>query len=233
MKKGDVVRVEYVGRLESGEIFDLTSEELAKKENIFNPNARYGRLPLIIGAGFVLPGLDRELEKMNVGEEKEVTIEPQDAFGSRKPDMIKTLPLKSFREEPKPGTMVNVGDAVGRVQSASGGRARVDFNHPLAGKRLQYKVKIIDKIDEEKPRINAVLEFFGLNADKIEVEQGVAKIFAPGPKEAKEKAANMIIKWFNMDSVEFIEKYQKKPGSNDSPKASQSIYDEPNKQTQL
>ncbi|MBI2583466.1 MAG: peptidylprolyl isomerase [Candidatus Aenigmarchaeota archaeon] len=213
MKKGDVVKIEYVGRLDSGEIFDLTNEDLAKKEKIFNPKARYSPVPVIVGANFILPGLDGELEKMDVNEEKEVVIEPQDAFGKRMPEMIKTLPLKSFKETPKPGTVVDFGEALGRVQAVSGGRVRVDFNHPLAGKRLHYKIKITGKIEGEKEKINAVLEFFGINADKIEVEGKAAKIFAPAPKQIKDRIADIIIKWIGLESVEFVERYEKKPES--------------------
>lgn len=210
MKKGDVVRIEYVGRLESGEIFDLTSEELAKKEKIFNHRTKYGSVPVVIGANFILPGLDKELEKMTVGEETEATIEPQDAFGKRRADMVKTIPLRSFREEPSPGTMVNVGDKVGRVQTVSSGRALVDFNHPLAGKKLKYRVKITERIEAEKDKIEAVLEFFRATADRIEIKEDTVRIFSSAPKPARDMAAEVIMKFLPINTVEFMERYEKK-----------------------
>jgi FKBP-type peptidyl-prolyl cis-trans isomerase 2 len=90
MQKGDFVYISYVGRIkESGEIFDTTSEEIARKEGVYNPEIKYEDVPIIIGAGFVIPGLDEELEKMNVGEKKIVEIEPKKAFGERREDLIK------------------------------------------------------------------------------------------------------------------------------------------------
>ena len=83
MEKGDFIRIAYVGRLESGEILDLTDEELAKKEGIFNKKARYVPIPVIIGAGFVLPGLEKALEGMGLNEKKDVMVEPKDGFGER------------------------------------------------------------------------------------------------------------------------------------------------------
>lgn len=210
MEKGDVVKIEYVGRLESGDIFDLTSEELAKKEKIFNPKARYGDVSILIGANFVLPGLDKELETMKVGDEREVTVEPQEAFGKRKPELVKPFPLKSFREEPKPGTMVDFGEATGRVQTVSGGRVLVDFNHPLAGKKLIYKIKILEKIDGEEKKLSAVMDFFGINCDKVEVSGAQAKIYASAPKPIKDKAADVILKHMKLNSIEFIDRYEKK-----------------------
>lgn len=219
MKKGDVIRIEYIGRLESGEIFDLTYEEIAKKENIFSPKAKYGAVPVVVGAGFMLPGLDRELEKMSPGEEKEIIVEPRDAFGERKDGMVNILSLKAFKEEPKPGSVVNFGNAIGRIQSVSGGRVRVDFNHPLAGKRLKYKVKIGKKIEGEKEKITAAMEFFGINADRIEISEASgksARIFSLGPKDIEEKIASVITRWFGFDSVEFIQRFEKKPGKEKS-----------------
>jgi len=216
MEKGDVVKIEYVGRLESGEIFDLTSEELAKKEKIFNPKARYGSVSILIGANFVLPGLDKELETMKVGDEREVTVEPQEAFGKRKPELVKPFPSKSFREDPKPGTMVDFGDTTGRVQTVSGGRVMVDFNHPLAGKRLIYKISILEKVDGEEEKLAAVMEFFGINCDKVEVSEGNAKIYAPAPKSIKDKAAEVILKHMKINSIEFIDRYEKKSKGNET-----------------
>ncbi|MBI4896046.1 MAG: FKBP-type peptidyl-prolyl cis-trans isomerase, partial [Candidatus Aenigmarchaeota archaeon] len=99
MQDGDFVRIAYVGRLESGEIFDLTDEELAKKEHIFNPQVTYRPIPVIIGAGFVIPGMDRELKTMQVGEKKHITVQPEEAFGKRDPSLVKILQKKMFQEQ--------------------------------------------------------------------------------------------------------------------------------------
>ena len=164
MKEGDFIRIDYVGRItESKEIFDLTIEDVAKKEKIFKPEINYGPIPVIIGAGIVVGGLENELKKMKVGDKKKIVVKPDDAFGERKSEFIKLVPISEFKKqniEPYPGMSVNISRLRGRVISVSGGRVRVDFNHPLAGKTLEYDLEIKEKIINKKEKIKAILEFF-------------------------------------------------------------------------
>ncbi|MEM5824563.1 MAG: FKBP-type peptidyl-prolyl cis-trans isomerase, partial [Candidatus Aenigmatarchaeota archaeon] len=136
MKKGDVVYIDYVGRIkDTNEIFDLTIEEIAKKEGIYNPNYTYKPIPIVVGFGFVIKGLDEEIEKMNEGEEKIVEIPPEKAFGKRDENLVKTFNLSDFKKqdvELKVGEFVNINGILGKVLSISGGRVVIDFNHPLA-----------------------------------------------------------------------------------------------------
>ena len=90
MKKGDFVKINYVGRLESGEIFDLTDIELAKKEKLFNEKVKYGPGPVILGEGFVVKGLEKALESMNSGDKKTLEVRPEEGFGERNPELITT-----------------------------------------------------------------------------------------------------------------------------------------------
>src|SRR3989338_8715573 len=99
MQKGDFIKIEFVGRLESGEIFDWTDEALAKKKNIYNPDARYKPMPIILGSGMIIKGLDEELMKMAVGDEKEISIEPENGFGKRDPNLVQVLPEKRFGDK--------------------------------------------------------------------------------------------------------------------------------------
>ena len=165
MQKGDFVRIEYIGRLETNEIFDLTDEELAKKENIYNPNARYKPVPVIVGAGFIIPGIDKALLEMNVNEKKKIEIEPEDGFGIRDPKMVRVVPKSAFKEmksEPKQGMIVDFSGVRGRIQSVAAGRITVDFNNPMAGKKLIYELEVKEKIEDDVEKIKAISEFFGI-----------------------------------------------------------------------
>jgi len=208
MQKGDFVEIEYVGKLESGEVFDLTDEELAKKEKIYNENAKYGPVPVIIGAGMIVPGLDESLEKLSIGKEEEIKVTPEKAFGQRNPDLIRVLPRSVFKEEPKPGMVVNFDGHPGRIQSVSAGRVRIDFNSPLAGKTLIYKIKIVKEIKGIKERIEAVLEYFRIKADvKIEGKEAMieGKIQAP----IRIEIGKLITKYAGIDKIKFVEVFEK------------------------
>jgi FKBP-type peptidyl-prolyl cis-trans isomerase 2 len=220
MQKGDFVYISYVGRIkESGEIFDVTSEEIAKREGVYNPEIKYGDIPIIIGAGFVIPGLEEELEKMNVGEKKVVEIEPKKAFGERRDDLIRLIPEIEFKKQNidvKVGDFVNVNGITGRVLSVNAGRVRVDFNHPLAGKALVYEVEIKKQVTETKEKIYAILKYFS-NLDEsianVKIENGEAEIEIKGLQIAnrvKENIIKTIFQWIReINKIKFSEVYEK------------------------
>jgi FKBP-type peptidyl-prolyl cis-trans isomerase 2 len=220
MQKGDFVYISYVGRIkESGEIFDTTSEEIARKEGVYNPEIKYGDIPIIIGAGFVIPGLEEELEKMNVGEKKVVEIEPKKAFGERRDDLIRLIPEIEFKKQNidvKVGDFVNVNGITGRVLSVNAGRVRVDFNHPLAGKALVYEVEIKKQVTETKEKIYAILKYFS-NLDEsianVKIENGEAEIEIKGLQIAnrvKENIIKTIFQWIKeINKIKFSEVYEK------------------------
>jgi FKBP-type peptidyl-prolyl cis-trans isomerase SlyD len=220
MQKGDFVYISYVGRIkESGEIFDVTSEEIAKKEGVYNPEIKYGDLPIIVGAGFVIPGLDEELEKMNVGEKKIIEIEPNKAFGERKDDFIKLIPESEFKRQNinvKLGDFVSVNGITGKVLSINAGRVRVDFNHPLAGKTLVYEVEVKKQIIDVKEKIYAILKYFSNldeNVVNVKVENDELEIEIKGlnvASKVKENIVKTIFQWINeIKKVKFSEVYEK------------------------
>jgi FKBP-type peptidyl-prolyl cis-trans isomerase SlyD len=221
MQRGDFVYISYVGRIkESGEIFDVTSEEIARKEGVYNPEIKYGDVPVIVGAGFVIPGLDEELEKMNVGEKKIVEIEPKKAFGERREDFIKLIPETEFKRQNinvKVGDFVNVNGITGRVLSINAGRVRVDFNHPLAGKVLVYEVEIKKQVTDTKEKIYAILKYFS-NLDEsianVKVENEDAEIEIKGlqiASKVKENIVKTIFQWIKeINRIKFSEIFERK-----------------------
>ena len=221
MEAGDFVYIEYVGRIkDTKEIFDLTKEDIAKKENVFNPKFKYGPVPVIIDEKFVLPGLNDALKEMKVGEKKTVEIPPEKGFGQRNPQFVKLFQGSMFKEreqDPKPGAFVTINNAKGRIMSVDGGRVKVDFNHPLAGKTLEYELEIIRKIVEIDEKIKAVSYYFtGIEKDGLEVEikkktaeitiKSKANVF----RETKETITKTITKWIpKVEKVKFIEIFEK------------------------
>jgi len=149
---GDFVIVEYSIRVkDTGNLIDTTNEELAKKENIYNPDKIYGPTLIVVGKNWINKYVEEEIAKMNVGEEKVIEIPPEKAFGPRDPSKVKTYRLTFFKRrgiDVRVGEVIDFGGVQGVVKSITGGRVLIDFNHPLAGKTLLYYVKIVDKIDD-------------------------------------------------------------------------------------
>ncbi|MEM5783119.1 MAG: peptidylprolyl isomerase, partial [Candidatus Aenigmatarchaeota archaeon] len=127
MQKGDFIEISYTGKIkENGSIFDK------------------GDVIIALGRNMILPPLEKYLLEMNVGERKNVNVSPEEAFGKRNENLIKTIPLSEFKKHntnPYPGMIISADNMQGRVLSINGGRVTVDFNHPLAGKYLNYDIE--------------------------------------------------------------------------------------------
>jgi len=219
MDEGDFIRIDYVGRVsENDEIFDLTKENVAKEMGAYNPEFKYGPIPVILGAHHVVKGLEDELMKMKIGKSKKVIVKPEDALGERKAELIKLIPLSEFKKrdiDPFPGMPIVENGMRGRVLSVSGGRVRVDFNHPLAGKTLVYDVEIKEKITDINKKVMAILELFlkfekdeinvRIDKETLEIKIGKDKDV---PKTIKKMIADNATKWIkNIKKVIFIEEF--------------------------
>lgn len=155
------VKVEYTGKTTDGLIVETTSEKVAKDNDIYDKHRIYSARPIVTGENMLLKGLDDEIEKMKAGEEKTAKLRPNDAFGDRMADLVKLVPLREFKKQnvnPVPGAVFEVEGRPARIQSVAGGRVRVDFNHPLAGKELEYKVKVTEEAKTKNEKIKYLLE---------------------------------------------------------------------------
>lgn len=220
MQNGDFVKINYVGRIkETNDIFDLTDEAVAKKEKVHMHDAVYGPVTVILGEKMILPALEEEIKNMKAGETKNIELDSAKAFGPRDPRLIKVFSEAEFAKNdmsPAPGLTVNVNGLRGRVLSSSGGRVRVDFNHPLAGKNLVYEMACLGVVDDNENRIKALLQYYtGLKPDALQVliKDSQAVVTMPTknnvPPEMRERVSKEITKWLKVDSVKFEEVFGK------------------------
>jgi len=142
VKKGDKVKVEYTGTLEDGTVFDA-SEKHGKP------------LEFEAGSGMVIPGFDNAVVGMKKDEEKEVKIEAKDAYGDVNPQLTQKIPRDKIPPEPEPkaGMMIGLAMPDGRqfpaiIKEVTDTEVTIDLNHPLAGKTLTFKIKVVG-INEE------------------------------------------------------------------------------------
>jgi len=158
IKRGDVIRVQYEASYEDGTIFDST------KIHDGEP------LKFQIGAGQLLSGFENAVIGMEVGEEKNFTLRPTEAYGEFNPLLVEKIDLSQF-----PGDMsLELGkqiEIVGPNGISSPGWIRliekdfilVDMNHPCAGKLLNFKIKIVETDLEPDPVQNPFS--FGFSCD--------------------------------------------------------------------
>jgi len=155
------VKINYIGKIKgTDQVFDLTDEAVARKNGVFDEDAFYGPLTIVIGAGHVIPALEKSISGMKAGDKKKITVSVEEGFGKREPERVKLIPEAAFKAqglEAKPGIIVNIGGLVGRVQNVANGRITVDFNHPLAGRELEYDVEIIEDVGNADEQLKGLL----------------------------------------------------------------------------
>lgn len=101
-----------------------------------------------MGDGSVLPGFEHALLGMQPGDDAQIVIEAPDAFGEHNKDNVRLLDVNKFAGiELEPGLMVSFaapdGELPGVVQRVFADTVEVDFNHPLAGRRIVFDVSVL------------------------------------------------------------------------------------------
>jgi FKBP-type peptidyl-prolyl cis-trans isomerase 2 len=138
IKQGDTIKVHYVGTLDDGTVFDSSVK-------------RGEPLEFTVGAGQLIKGFDEAVVGMEAGEEKEIHLEAEEAYGDWNPDAVKRFPRDQYPEGQTPVAGMTVGLSLPNGQQIPAVITEVteqeialDLNHPLAGKALNFKIQIVE-----------------------------------------------------------------------------------------
>lgn len=134
--KGSVVRFEYTVSDESGEVLQSNK----------------GKEPVSYthGKQEIIPGLEKGLAEMSVNEEKSIRVKPEEAYGQVDPKGFKEIPRSELPlNDPQVGTPLTARgpqgeDVLIHIHEVKEETVILDFNHPLAGKTLNFDVKVVD-----------------------------------------------------------------------------------------
>ncbi len=136
-KRGNVVKVHYVGTFEDGTVFDTSRER--------EP------LPFTIGEGEVIPGFEEAVVGMNPGESKKVVISAENAYGLRHEEMVLVVDRQHLPEgvDPQVGQQYQIPQSDGQsivvtVTDTSDSSVTLDGNHPLAGRELTFEIELLE-----------------------------------------------------------------------------------------
>jgi FKBP-type peptidyl-prolyl cis-trans isomerase 2 len=209
---------------ETGEIFDTTKEDIAKKEHLYKEGEIYEPKLIVIGENWVLQALDEnlatyELEKPNTAE-----IPPDKAFGPRDPEKVRLVPLRRLTEKgitPQLGARIEFNGKMATVRTMGAGRVQLDYNPALAGKTLVYEVTVLKKLETIEEKLTALLHRripvveaskFELKIKKTEVDIIMPEdaFYLEGIQVAKRGLAMDIQKFFpEINAVKFIEEFKR------------------------
>ncbi len=189
LNKKDFIEIEFTGKIKDGDVFDSNvKKELEKLHAGHNHEVDAKPFVFCIGEGMFVKGVDNFLIGKNIGEYN-ISLAPEDAFGKRDPKEIQMVPLKNFKDSnlnPIPGSVFNFDGRLGRILTVSSGRVIIDFNNPLAGKSVEYKIKILRKVEDLNEKIKSLNEFFFRQDFKFAVKD--KKIIIELPKGLKQFA---------------------------------------------
>ena len=231
IENGDFIKLDFTSKIkETGDVFDSTNEEVAKEAGIFVEKKEYGPIPIIVGGKHLLKVIDEAIIGMDVGESKEIEVSPEDGFGKRDHDLIQIIPMKEFKRQgmtPHVGMQITLEGQKGRILTINGGRVRVDFNHELAGKTLDYSIVISDIIEGDEEKIKSMIQLhysypnmdldkteIKIDGDKVSIKLDELTRFDQKPYMDITFARYNIAKdiWTNMDfeKVEFVDEFEKR-----------------------
>ena len=135
-KTGDTVMLHYIGKYKDGRIFDSSMER--------DP------IPVEIGAGEIIKGLEKVVVGMQAGEKKTVTVKPEEGYGNYNENLLTEMPKERIPEDisPEKGMILQLADKKGLtlqvvVDEVLDKSIRLDANHPLAGKDLVFDIEVV------------------------------------------------------------------------------------------
>jgi len=137
VKPGDLVSVNYIGTFDDGEIFDQSDGKL---------------LTFTVGDHEVIPGFENAVLGMGIGDKKDIKLQPEEAYGLLDSNLILEIPAKNIEnrgESPLVGDIAHLETPDGRQMPATilevnSDSIKVDANHPLAGKILNFNIELVE-----------------------------------------------------------------------------------------
>nr|HID59857.1 peptidylprolyl isomerase [Desulfobacterales bacterium] len=136
-KNGDVVKVHYTGRLEDGAVFDTSKDRQP--------------IEFTIGNGDVIPGFEKGIIGMEIGDTKTITIPPEEGYGPRREELVVDVRRTDFPEgiTPAVGQQLQIRQPSGNfinvvITDMDEDTITLDANHPLAGSTLTFEVELVE-----------------------------------------------------------------------------------------
>ncbi|MDR9418787.1 peptidylprolyl isomerase [Gracilimonas sp.] len=140
VKDGDTVKVHYTGKLEDGSVFDSSVER--------DP------LEITLGEGKLIPGFEKAVVGLEVGDKTTASIESADAYGERRDDLELSIERSQLPQdiEPQVGMQLQLNQPNGQpvpvqITEVEEENIKIDANHPLAGKDLTFDIELVDIVN--------------------------------------------------------------------------------------
>ena len=187
MDTGAIVHIDYdLYNVGSGDLIETTREDIAKEHEVFDESRTYEPMITVIGDGRLIGGFEAHLAEAETETEYTFDIEPTDAYGERDSSLVETISQNVLMRSVSDPNMLGIGAPVeiggrnGVLQMLRAGRARIDYNHPLAGTALRYTYTIVKVVEGRSGRVATLLRMNTGRSDfEVEFEADDVTITLP------------------------------------------------------
>ena len=228
MEEGTIIHVEYdLYNADSGDLIETTREEVAKEHDIHQENRTYTPLVCVVGSGQLIPGFEESLLSAKADTDISLEIAAADAYGEKNSEMIDTMSIDKllrYVRDPKSlyiGGPVTIDGRTGTLSYLAAGRARIDYNHPMAGRTLKYDYKIVKVITDKKEKVAALLESntghegfeVSFDGDDISIITPEAMLFDTNAAMQKFRIVTVLRDAVDAGKVSFVEVHEPRVAS--------------------
>ena len=223
MEDGAIIHVDYdLFSGETGDLIETTREEIAKEHEMHQEGRSYTPMVCIVGTGNLIAGFEAALKDAKVGKEVEVEIAPADAYGEKDASLVETISIDKLRravQDPNSlylGAPVNINGRQGYLSYLAAGRARIDYNHPMAGKTLKYVFTVVKEVKGKEDKVLGLLESnsghsgfeVSFKGDDLSIVLPQAMLFDTNAAMLKFRLVTMIRDAVECGKISFVEVHE-------------------------
>jgi FKBP-type peptidyl-prolyl cis-trans isomerase SlyD len=161
IQDGDFIRLAYTARtVEGGQLVDTTDPDVAEEEGVADQGTFEPRT-IVLGSGHLFDAVEDDIVGGEVGDGGSIVVPAGEAFGEYDDSQVETVSASKIGEDDRyPGARIQIDGRQGTLETIIGGRARVDFNHPLAGQEIEYEYEIVEVVEDQLERARGLLNMF-------------------------------------------------------------------------
>ena len=223
MEDGAIIHVDYdLFSGETGDLIETTREDIAKEYEMHQEGRTYSPMVCVVGNGNLIPGFGTALKEAKVGTEVTVEIEPAEAYGEKDASMVETISIDKLRravQDPNSlylGAPVNINGRQGYLSYLAAGRARIDYNHPMAGKTLKYVFTVVKEVKGKEDKVLGLLESnsghsgfeVSFKGDDLSIVLPQAMLFDTNAAMLKFRLVTMIRDAVECGKISFVEVHE-------------------------
>ena len=223
MEDGAIIHVDYdLFSGETGDLIETTREDIAKEYEMHQEGRTYSPMVCVVGNGNLIPGFETALKGAKVGTEVTVEIEPAEAYGEKDASMVETISIDKLRravQDPNSlylGAPVNINGRQGYLSYLAAGRARIDYNHPMAGKTLKYVFTVVKEVKGKEDKVLGLLESnsghsgfeVSFKGDDLSIVLPQAMLFDTNAAMLKFRLVTMIRDAVECGKISFVEVHE-------------------------